>query len=185
MLSKLKIYVSPWDVLRSWPEEMPICFFGGTSSRYSILATSFSEVSFSEFLDRPFCSGATASELPFQMGYVGLISYDEFSSQSVSKSRVFRVSGALVFDEKKQSVYLSSDDSPEEFSLSKDRISALFEAKPRQNQANWTADIIADRSDDSYLKMTASAIEDIRNGRFYQINLLRYFKVQNPPLWYE
>ena len=33
---------------------------------------------------------------------------------------------------------------------------------------------------ESYLSMVAGALEDIRSGRFYQINLLRFFRVDGP-----
>ena len=63
-----------------------------------------------------------------------------------------------------------------EFSLDEKQVLKLFELKSKtapESPENW--DLIAHCTDRNYLEMVANALQDIRNGRDYQINLLRFF----------
>jgi anthranilate/para-aminobenzoate synthase component I len=141
------------------------------------LALDFYEVSFAEFCQTPIQVKREASGKGscFTGGYIGVLSYDEYDMaphrQMPKPSRVFRVDRALVFYQDQKRLFLVS--SKRLVSEGGD-FSAL-----RSGVDDARGFTLVPRSPDSdYLSACERAIADIRAGRFYQINLLRYFSVK-------
>src|SRR5690606_15875411 len=104
-------------------------------------------------------------------GYVGVLSYDEFSRSFDHRSQIYRVVHGILFDAVKQECWVVGDDL--------DAVDDGLEPARDLDVRAWTLEPHA--SVDDYVGEATRAIEEIREGRFYQINLLRYFSAL-PPL---
>ncbi|MCB9228982.1 MAG: chorismate-binding protein [Deltaproteobacteria bacterium] len=189
----------PAEILLRWPAMTPLLFLGG-GGRFSFLATSFWQLSTREFLAQPYTlllsapSGEDPSQ-PCPCGYWGLLSFDDFSPFSsgagCKPSLIFRVSQALVFDHMHKKVWLSAfRDCPlrmppmaPAFHILPDEIEEMFQSSASQLRHGryQTLTPIPRCLDAHYLDMVSSVLEEIRCGRYYQINLLRYFDLAESP----
>ena len=171
---KLLPYRSPWQVLATWPPHQPLIFLGG-DSRHAIFAVKFREIPAASVLQREFGVTRPHGLLPFYYGLVGLVSYDDYGPGPLQRrSRFFQVDQALVCDQENEAVFLTG--APGEnlevpwatVQTEEPGPAASLLLKPRED-------------DDSYLRKAGQVIEEIRDGRYYQLNLLRYFDVEGDP----
>lgn len=154
-----------------WPAEFPLIALGGTG-RHVIVPLAFSEVSWDDVKRvRLGARGASGRDLPFRAGYVGLLSYDQ-------GQRVFRVEKALVEDRATGEVHLTGDDGATgAFEVPEASLERLLAGvrMPRGKAVPLRLEALAPEAD--YLRHVEGALAEIRAGRYYQINLLRYFRV--------
>lgn len=113
-----------------------------------LVATEFEEVSWS-LLEQIRPAGPASGNAEF---YFGIAAYDDYAGgeTTTSLSRLFRVSGIRKLQRTSSDLFFN--DSP----------LALI---PQRDAAD-------------FLGIVADAIEQIRNGEFYQVNLLRYFSAR-------
>jgi para-aminobenzoate synthetase component 1 len=207
VLTVLDTYVSPYQVAQAWPADQALLFFAGRG-RFAILVTSAVEIGASEALARPLVldpktqdadsASDFSAEFPFLGGIVGLLSYDDYTSdvQGVLPSRFFRVDTALLFDQQKQILAFSeraSQSSEREtlrsiIDLEYSEVEAILKAARNENLKDSKSQaplmrlvLTSQETDTCYLQKVANILDDIRSGRFYQINLLRYFKLTRTP----
>jgi para-aminobenzoate synthetase component I len=163
--------------LSFWPESRPLICFQGQGSRFEILPISFTEIPFSEFAEKTLMSRPALfnPHCPFQTGFVGLLPYDG------QKPRVYRVTRALVSDLHRGTTTLCQEPGALEgnLGLTESELDQFLSHRvpTRHNHhANFTWKSLEE--DGVYISKVKSCIEDIRSGRYYQINLLRYYQLR-------
>ncbi|MBM4251417.1 MAG: hypothetical protein FJ146_05565 [Deltaproteobacteria bacterium] len=176
------LYMS--EIAALWPAELPLVCLG-RGGRFLTVATHFREVPWAEFAALEIRSPRQDSG-PMHSGYIGVLSYDQFADLphdvAGAPPRVVRVESALVYDRVEGKLYV-----------------------PRQSEARQPGDVWVDAaalserlvqscsvmphfcdalqltpaiSDDAYESLVDRVIEDIRAGRYYQLNLLRFFDLR-------
>lgn len=162
------------DLMNCWPPNEPLLALLG-SGRYGVVATSFSEVAFAEVRKAGVSelSSARMDAPPLGTGVVGLVSYD-----ASMPNRAFRVDQALVLDRHRQTLWLAG-----EGALSDHVAQLVHAAKGASSPVDAVSlRLLPQESDASYLAKAARVLEDIRSGRYYQLNLLRFFSVERAVL---
>ncbi|MBF0440614.1 MAG: chorismate-binding protein [Oligoflexales bacterium] len=170
-------YFPVWDLLDALPGDFPLCLLTG-GERFSILAAAFEEISKEEIL------GATLGkatqkfnpEIPFMTGYIGIISYDDyFLQKSGISSRFFKIYSALIFDRKNKTVHLTGD--PCHSNAAYKIPEQLLENHDKRAGRPFSEgiELIPAIPDGKYLRTVEKILDDIRKGRYYQLNYLRYF----------
>lgn len=132
--------------------ESIICF-GGNGSEKILVATDFSRMDADEALSREF----SRSDGP-RPGIMGLISYSDGAADGGLTSRFVRVDEVKAYP---TGVVATAR-------------GASLKTPPLKLKAH--------SADEDYLRAAESVKEDILNGRYYQLNLLRYFGVQPVPV---
>lgn len=138
----------------------PLICYGGCGSDKILVATDFQRIAAEEFLRQPVAKpGARAAAEPYQRGVLGLVSYSDGARDGGASSRFVRVNHARWMPR-------------EAWSIPSHAVESL-RLQPLS-------------SEEAYLATARAVQEDIRNGRYYQLNLLRYFAVEPVPaeqLW--
>ncbi len=158
-------------VAEHWPEGFPLIALGGTG-RHVIVPVAFSEVAWDDVKRKKLAArGGAVSDLPFRSGFLGLLGYDDCQ-------RVFRVDRALVEDRVSREVHLTgSDAGSAAFEVPAAALDALLGGKSTPRAPSEPLNLEALAPESEYLRHVEGALAEIRAGRYYQINLLRYFKV--------
>ncbi len=170
----------PWGWLNLYPSETALILLGSRTSAHTLLALAWDLIPSASFL-----AGAVPplqplrADLPYwTTGTLGLLSYDLFSPSSrepKASHSIVRIRRSLVLDQFQQRASIAAEKGWEKCSF---RIPLPWEMsapdlkKPRQS--SWKPM----KSEESYLAEVASIIEEIRDGRYYQLNLLRYWQDQ-------
>ncbi len=139
---------------------------------YALFATSFEKVSAEDALSRRIEPGSG-----WGPGIIGVMAYEDMRHDTYDASKFYRVHEGLLFERCSGKVYIfGSPSSMRQFEpmdvISELGHKPLFEAKGMQ--------LIPEISDAEYIKLAAQGVRDIQLGRYYQINLLRYFSVAEP-----
>lgn len=175
--------VSPWDLLARLKPSDPILFLGGDKSDHSLLALSFDEEDRDEFMfdevTAPDTKGGK-SPLSMTLGQVALLTYDAFNpwcTEASAPCRFFRVRRALVYDRATASYTLceEKDGSPDQ---ARYQVAWPLETEANASLPPLTVDWKSTWTDSQYLEAVRQSLEEIRDGRFYQVNLLRYWEHQ-------
>jgi para-aminobenzoate synthetase component 1 len=167
---------------------IPYIYLGGLGSNYQLLITDFEEVSFEDFEESSISQlldvhSSSEKDLNLVGGFVGILSYDDYSNQNhknngLKKSRVFLVKSALVFGE---SVRVQGELSDKvRTCLTSNDSEYMISTEPEKNSIPGI-ELLPKSDDESYLDSVRNVISDIRKGRFYQLNLLRYFSLKEDP----
>ncbi len=171
-------YISPYLAAKNWPDELPILFLGGTE-QFNYLPISFSEIDPKSVWNRQLSQGGKPRN-GFEKGIVGVLSYDESAPH-----RFFRVESCICFDNKNKNITITgSTQNCCDYKLNQEQLASVLSNSQKtqlyqENEKNeWN--LSAHNSDQSYLNMISRALEDISSGRYYQINLIRYFTLTNP-----
>ena len=184
------------QVAERWPKRLPFVGFTG-QGRYAYIAAAFSEIDFEAFKALPLpCQPelAAASRTPFVAGWMGALSYDDLASHALGavaplnlrkfSSRIFHVTQALVYDALERIWFIGSEDATAKaaYRLTSAEIATLLRPPERLSLPDLSGiPLVAHASEETYCRAAATAIEQIRDGRFYQINLLRYFDLAHEP----
>ncbi len=179
-LSEQKLAV--WDVLAAIDPKESILFLGGPSSRLSYLALAWDEVASAEVLVRqpepP--RGAESLGLKFSLGTLFLHSYDAWDERNAAQGarlRAFEIRRALVWDHSAGYVYLCEEDAWEACST---KLSGLLDKPLQQSLTSVTPSWTSTLDNAGYCDKVRRVIEDIKEGRYYQLNFLRYWRSSAP-----
>lgn len=177
--------LSPWDVLARVAQNEPLLFLGAEQSPYSLLALSFDEAERDDFMlssvEGPAELGKNQPlELPMTIGQVAILTYDAFNpwcGRASAPCRFFDIRRSLVWDRARGQVFLCTDPS---FAEAKFQLNWPLTAAPEKGPIlpPRTVDWKSTWTDSQYLEAVAQSLEEIREGRFYQINLLRFWQHQ-------
>lgn len=167
MLKKLARYVNPFSLLANTPVEQQICAVSCDKGRYLTVASDFHEISWQTVANRPLSCSPCNKPVPFSSGIVAVVSYDDFSPTVTNKqpSLFFQIDNALIFDLHKKIVWQNGNGATLDFS---------------QSMINVSQPPAIEEDDDNYLTTVRQVIEDIADGRYYLLNLLRFFRLTNP-----
>ena len=161
-----------------WPAQTPLICLAG-SGRFAVIATHFREVSWEDAARTPLAV-PKATSLAFSRGLIGVLSYDQFDPLGGrAKPRIFRVEAALVHDRARGLLYLpegSAVEQPGDSYVDAEELARGLQGGSISASSGLTIDPL--QTDDHYRRLVRTVIDDIRNGRYYQLNLLRYFKVR-------
>jgi para-aminobenzoate synthetase component 1 len=163
---------SIWSALDQLSPDANLLVLGGRGSRQSMVALSWDEVPWDDFLRESPSAPRRSPENTWTTGHLAVASYDEEGGNS----RAFRVKRTLIFDHQTQDAVIYEEDGWERCAQHVDlsrrvaRPSLTNGPAPRW-QSSWT--------DTDYQNAVRSALEDIRRGRYYQINLLRYWSTKD------
>lgn len=176
---------------RHWPKEAAFLAFGGGEGEHAIVATAFSEVPFAEVQARAFVPRPDAeiapdnASLPFTTGIMGVLDY------GLRMPRCFRVHQALVIDQRSGCFWRTGlGERPAEsrgpaLGVTATTLDAVLAAidggSLSDTEPSASLALVPATSDADYLMMVRRALQDIRDGRYYQINLLRYYELAAPP----
>lgn len=178
---ELSEFKGPEWFLARWGEDWPLIFFGSSRGHFSFLVLGFNRLSRNEGLAKSIrLSNSFSNDLPFTGGVMGIISYDEYSlSENKVPSLFFEVNDVLIFDHASRRLYRSRNPTRSEVQIDLHKV--IYEHSPCDMLSpSYGLTLVPLESDDSYLKKVAAIQEDIRDGRFYQLNLLRFFQVMSP-----
>jgi para-aminobenzoate synthetase component 1 len=161
-----------WSALARLHPEENLLVLGGRGSRQSMVALSWDEVPWDAFLHESPSSPRLSSENTWTTGHLAVASYDDAGAGS----RAFRLKRTLIFNHETQEAVIHEEDGWERCAQQVDlnRIAAaasVTQASLPRWQSSWT--------DVDYQNAVRSALEDIRQGRYYQINLLRYWSTED------
>ena len=196
-IEEISEYKAPLWFLARWPKKAPMLFVGDLSyspikegeNAYCFLALGFSPVAKKKALEKKISCISQKEEkrFPFQGGLFGILSYDDYSpatnQDSKEDSKFYEVDDLLVFSMREKRLFRVK----KTFSGSKytQDLGALLKRPAYQEKAAPKLSLLPLEPASLYLEKAAKALQEIRDGRFYQINFLRYFKVKNPPCYEE
>jgi para-aminobenzoate synthetase component 1 len=133
--------------------------WGAASSRFVTLAWDVERVGADEVMDRSLGGGGAVPAMP-KWEYFSLLPYD-----GGAEEKHYRVNRAFVFDQLEGKMHrlsfreeTSSEPVPKEIGAK----SAGIQLSPLEDEQN-------------YLAKVENVVSDIRKGRYYELNLLRYF----------
>ena len=166
MLKKLTHYVNPFSLLAKLSAEQQVCAVSCDGGRYLIVASDFHEVSWPTVAKRVLTCSPCNTPVPFSSGIVAVVSYDDFSPTVTDKqsSLFFQIDDALIFDLHKEIVWQSGKGTSFDYSLP---------------TVNISRSLTIEEDDDDYLTTVTRVIDDIADGRYYLLNLLRFFRLTN------
>jgi para-aminobenzoate synthetase component I len=151
--------------------------FGGGQKEQIIVALQFSEID-PEKVAKICLKNArsTLGGMPPQAGIFGVMSYDDMATKKVVQSRFFALHKFLVIDQRaNQYVLVDNGEGASEFDCS--QVLHECEGDPSREATLTPMTLLADDDDGEYLEKVKRVLSDIRAGRFYQLNLIRQFRL--------
>ena len=171
MLKKLRGYVNPFALLRQQPVAQPVCAFACGAGRYFVVAQRFAAIASTAVQEQVLRTTAVTHALPFTHGIVALLSYDDFAPRSPSLlsscSRFFCVDAALIFDLHTHTVWQSGE--------GETIVLPDLPAEVPSPSCRLSLQAMEDEAD--YLSTVQRIVNDIKEGRYYLLNYLRFFHV--------
>lgn len=182
-------YNDPWTCIATL-EIKPFIFLSGDETGLSIIALGFSEISSSEVLHKPLNFKPRSSIEHFSEPFiVGLLNYDysdvdNFNIKNPFRHRFWQVHQGLIFDNANRQLWaLDASSLEQNESLIADFLPQMRQ-KMHQINTKSTAQALsykagqlnAEISNSAYLDLVKQVQKDIKSGRYYQLNLLRYFQ---------
>jgi len=168
-----------WSAIDSLAPEQELLVLGGRGSRHSMVALSWDEVPWADFIQETPCVPPRVSGETWTTGHLAIVAYDEGEADSRLHSRAFRLKRSLIIDHVERRATIWSE---EDWALCRHQLN--FPPKKSHgtpalgNRPQWKSSW----TDASYQDAVRGALEDIRRGRYYQINLLRYWFTEDPIL---
>lgn len=156
-----------WTSIDDWAPDQNLLVLGGARSRFSLIALSWDEGSWADFRAQQPSFAPQLDREAWTTGTLALVGYES------GEGRVFRLRRTLVIDHESRSAEICSEEGWQRCSFQRlppdSRASGASE--PVSNEPIWQSTW----SDEAYKEAVRGALEDIRSGRYYQINLLRYW----------
>lgn len=188
------------QIAARWPKRLPMVAFGG-SGRWQFVATRFRAVAFEEYLQQSLeCRPDLSTPVPFAGGFVGFLSYDDLAllhhgesrgnfayahgEQALAASRVFAVEQVLVHDALNPRIWtvFGNDKTAVTHELTNAEWTALALPLTTLPLADLSGiPLVGSDTDAHYESLVLRALDDIAKGRYYQINLLRFFSLLREP----
>ncbi len=176
-------------------------FLGGRASS-AMFSLKRHEVPLDRLLAAKLVGGPPSRSIPEAVcGLAGILSYDDLVATAYQEegevqenfrpglSRAFAIQSGLLFDRdrKKVTVVAPPGDLHVASGWLDERLDRVRELPQDRGWEVWHAACVPDAADSDYLAKARIVIDSIREGRFYQLNLLRYFKIDGapPPGWPE
>lgn len=192
---KSENHQGPFRVAACWPHQDAPLIMTMLGQGKVAIATSFTPIAFDslrplrigELADQT-CETPMAADLP---RWVFAIPYETFTENEQSahseRTMAWAIKAALIWDDgKTEPRYLAASDAQSarfHLDLSRDLKPLLADAQKWSPIEAEAIQILPSTSDDSYLENVQSIIASIRNGEFYQVNLLRYFQAHKAGGW--
>jgi para-aminobenzoate synthetase component 1 len=166
---------------------IPTCSLVG-NGRYEFVAISFSQVSEDVFLNFTYKKSKNKSNQlsPFLTGYMGLIPYNPILKKNNQRNiKAYRVNQTLIFDSKEKIIFCAGEAKQgDDWTVSINSVQNIINNKRTHgadhHQSLKGVQIHSGQSKDSYLDMISKTKNEIKSGRYYQANLLRYFTIDQP-----
>ncbi|MCX6125214.1 MAG: chorismate-binding protein, partial [Proteobacteria bacterium] len=170
----------------NWPTgHMPLAVWGANGPK-AVIPTALKILKPADFFAKTWQSSRTSpAGLP---RFIGMLSYDEFCPSAEEKitSIVYEVHACLIWDGANSNPKLVVVGQPDECSLRldekqiKELLKAAAETESKKIKGNA---LYPTMSDDFYISMVHEVLGAIRAGRYYQLNLLRWFRLAKPWTW--
>ncbi len=169
------------ELLRRVPAELPALYLGGINSEWGLLALAWDECELADLTQKKVSACISPKglghELAYSVGTVVLQSYDAWAGSGSAPARAFRIRKALV-----GKVHVGQYWLCEEAEATQCHYQIPWPLPPLSESAGTSAiEWIPQTDDESYLQNVAKVISEIREGRYYQLNLLRYWKSSASP----
>ena len=174
------------------PSSRPFVYLGGRGSQRHIFSWDITLCDVQEVFSSTLLDLADRDDsLEDFPRYVGLLSYDDFSTPylsydlsydlsygsvaSQSESLLFKLSSVLTLDHRGEFVWYGSPSkqSLEDFKTYRRR----FPSHIGKSTSFAELTLVAEGSAADYKAQVRKVLADIRRGRYYQLNLLRYFRI--------
>ena len=167
-------------VIQFWPPGAPLLCLGGPGWD-AIIATAIEEIPWEALESQSFLLSENPE--PLLTYTLGIIPYDPFcrSSSNAAPPRFFRICELIRYDLASQSFRVegSFDTNSCDFILDRQVLGGLVQALnhgPNGALKVGVSPVLRPAfSQEYYLAQARQVLENIREGRFYQLNLLRYF----------
>lgn len=182
-----KIKLDPWFFQQFWPSlrpffgQFPCLAFSGRQSPETCLALSWSEIDATQVIQNPLPQTGHPSPTGFGLGRVVLVPYDIDKSPSATPLRAFALHQALVLRSADLSATLYQDDLANQAQY-RFPFTAWLEQQPQApllaESQGPSCQWIPTSSRAQHQAQVEKVIADIRRGRFYQLNLLRYWQAK-------
>lgn len=171
-----------YTALEAFGAEASILAWGGRQSRFAGIALEWEERDPAELwqmnLEACWSQATQATGEPvFLGGWLGLRSYE--CSPALARDRVFRVTSFLLFDQSDGLVYELREAAATRQAQRIDWQVLLNRTDSRKSVSSASFHWLPQSSDSAYLDLAARCLQDIRQGRYYQINILRYFTLKS------
>ena len=153
--------------IRHLSQEGQVLVFGGSHHSELLVASKFERIPYREVRNLK-----VGRKSPCQI--VGFLSYDDTVAQKFDHSFFYRVREGFLFDFRTGQQQIIGSGDKKAFL---DIISSQKDSLPESLGRNIRIDLKPLQSDETYLAACHKALDWIRNGRFYQLNLLRYFNI--------
>ena len=170
---KSKIECGIWHTALNFLEN-DFMLFAGNNSRFETLCLQFEKSEKQSVLTKSLSPHAKYDfDLPFSLGIVGLVSYDDYSPFSGVESQYFEVfESHLVYDNEKSEVFHFLAEGRESKFVKISENEKLYEKfQNAETLVSWNSD----RDEKEYLSGVERILSEIKKGRYYQLNYLRYF----------
>ncbi len=163
----------PWAALNAWPNDQSFLVLGGGGSRYTLVGLNWDEVPWKEFVSQTACAEPKIDGEGWTTGDLAVVAYQQDSSAlRPSASRAFRIRRTLVIDHLLHEAEICAEP---DWRLCAQHLP--FPA-PNGQQSAESAPLpkwFSPWTDTDYLKAVSLVLDEIRSGRYYQLNLLRYW----------
>lgn len=153
-------------------------WYGGNGSHWTIIPLGLTEEAWTSICSWSWPEAPSEHDLPFTGGIVGTVPYEMFSPFPDTQGPVvFRADGALLIENNTGRLLVTAAEGSDLATIRAQALSLLSVAKRLTHTTLPNITLVPSSTDAAYEHLVECALEDIRCGRFYQINLLRYFKV--------
>lgn len=180
------IALNPLQLAASWPiGTMPLALWGALGER-AVLPTALKQVPTEDFYGKRWADLTDDSkDLP---KYIGVISYDEFCPHVARKapSLIYEIHECLIWDHGSRHPRRVVTGSPDSCALrlkTADLKDLYKSAKEEKEISVKGSALYSALSDESYLGVVHDIQSAIRAGHYYQLNLLRWFKLAKTWTW--
>lgn len=168
----------PWQLLANWPQAESLFFVrsqGGRLVRFALAGNEISEKTL---------AGIALDELSKSKEYdysvLGVVSYDRYSlNREGVGCRYFQINRWLNYDLVTHKTWLQESESlpcPSDWEIDLKYLRRLS-ALPTSDSL-ITMDLLPMIDDDEYREKVEMVRSDIRRGRYYQLNFLRYYRLR-------
>lgn len=186
---KMTPCVGPVHYASLWPTDLlPLAMFGINGER-TVAASALQQLRPADFFSKTWTDlvqeDHTTAAVP---KWIGVIPYDEFCPYADRKqaSLIYQIHEALVWENDSSSPRRVVSGDPKTCALKLDtnalrslekEIAKSIASVPAGNR------LLPTMSDDTYLSQVHDVLTRIRKGSFYQLNLLRYFRLEKSWKW--
>jgi para-aminobenzoate synthetase component 1 len=155
-------------------------WFGGRGSAWTIVPMNLTAAGWNEIGSTTWPRGRCNHDWPFTGGFAGIIPYEMFSPfRDGPDPLLFRAGGALLRDNRSKTWTVTAD-TESLAAVTHQAHTLLTEAARVSVPAPTGMTLTPACADEIYENLAEQALEDIKSGRYYQINLLRYFAAAAP-----